>query len=215
MLALYTAPRSVGKSRRRDGYKQDLASEACILSWEMTMSMEQSWRDWLLGYARRWCRCEDDAHDLVQEALLAFYIRHQRCSPWEWADADEARRHTLRILRDKLVEQKRCQRITLSYESLDATLPDPAHSIHNLYGRVHRNELFERLLTCLPPRQQTVLKLLQQGLELHEIGEQVGISLGTVKRYVHLIRQKVAELSDLKATSKPPSFGIIDDTLGG
>lgn len=172
------------------------------------MSSELEWRQWLLGYARRWCRSDDDAHDLVQETLIAFFVKHREHLPWEWSDSIEAQRHALRLLHDKYAEYCRRQRRAFSYEELVATVPDPAQSEQALYEQLHDAQLLAQIATRLSPRQQTVLNLLREGYEQHEIAEQMHISLGAVKRYLHLIRRKAAELGASDATFHPPTSGI-------
>lgn len=172
------------------------------------MPSEHEWCQWLLGYARRRCRCDDDAHDLVQETLIAFFVKHREHLPWEWPNPIEAQCHALRLLRDKYAEYCRRQRGACSYEELAATVPDPAQSEEALYEQMHDAQLLALLTTRLSPRQQTVLNLLREGYEQHEIAEQMHISLGAVKRYLHLIRRKAAELRDPDATFHPPTSGI-------
>lgn len=130
--------------------------------------------------------------------------------PWEWSDRAEAQRHALRLLRDKHAESCRRQHAACSYEELAADLPDTRETEQTLYERLHCTLLLTRLATRLSPRQQAVLNLLGEDYELHEIAAQLGVSLGAVKRYVHLIRQKAIQLRDSDATFCPASVGCIN-----
>jgi DNA-directed RNA polymerase specialized sigma24 family protein len=58
----------------------------------MKLSTEQQWRAWLIQQARRIVHCQDDAEDVVQDTLLAYWKRFGSL-PWdECADDTQLQR---------------------------------------------------------------------------------------------------------------------------
>jgi len=161
------------------------------------MSTEQQWRARLMKRARGLGLCEEDAEDLVQDVLLAFWLRHARTLPWEYPDGKVAEQHCLRLLRDKHAERKRrksTQREVLQSELEGRWEYAIVQTESEMLEQVHCTELLSRLCLALSPRQRPILALLEQGCTEQEIAQRLAVSEGTVKSQVNRIRKKASEL---------------------
>lgn len=161
------------------------------------MCAEEEWRAWLLRRACVLCRCATDAEDLVQEVLIAFWQKHSHILPWDYHDEAEAKRHCLRLLRDKHAEHSRrlaCQREVLWGDLRIEPEADVGQMEQDVVEQAYCVAILERLEGILSPRQRQILVLLGQGLTYVEIAETIGISEGAVKSQIYRIRAKAKAL---------------------
>jgi len=161
------------------------------------MRTEKQWREWLLKRAKAFYPREVDREDLVQEVILAFWQRHDLILPWNYPDEEEAKRHCLRLLKDRYIEHSR--RLSSQREVLESELEVEWESVmiqmeQDVVEHAHCMELIARLEQMLSPRQQQILVLLAQGLTYAEIAVALGIEEGSVKSQINRIRSKARTL---------------------
>jgi RNA polymerase sigma factor (sigma-70 family) len=154
---------------------------------------EQEWREWLHRQARRFSCCYDDADDLVQQTLLAFWQRFGYL-PWEQRHLETmeypqirgwcyAKLHSLAL--DLKKQAHRQHEILI--------LHDTQGGGEWLAAASDEEALIERLasgefLASLPAYLRRVAKLYSQGYQYAEIAAHLGVSVGTVQGYLGRIK---------------------------
>jgi RNA polymerase sigma-70 factor (ECF subfamily) len=169
----------------------------------MTAACSESTVDLILGQepnlrlvARRLARCESDADDLVQETLLRAYLARDRFRP-----GTSVRAWTATILRRQFLsgqlraKRRRVQTDTDAGWPLDAAIVrnplrdhDHAAGLHAIAN--HVDDRVKRALDNIPERfRKAFLLSALWELSCEEIGQQLGVPIGTVMSRVHRARQ--------------------------
>ncbi|AKF85447.1 hypothetical protein MFUL124B02_12855 [Myxococcus fulvus 124B02] len=150
-------------------------------------------RAWLLAQAKKMCRNESDAEDLVQDAILRF-IKHydeavvlpdrDTCASWLITTLtnlfyDQCRRRKVRTRNEKeLVLHERTQ-----VDLEPAEMP--------LSQTTTPEQVEEGVRTVLSPTMQDTYRLYRQEMPYRDIARSQGLKLGTVSKRVHDIHKKL------------------------
>jgi RNA polymerase sigma-70 factor, ECF subfamily len=160
----------------------------------------------LYNVAYRMTGSAADADDLLQEIFLQVYRRldsyrgEAALGTWMYRLAVNC---CLDHLRSK---QGRQQKATGFLEDLDAFEPEAPGSWRP-DTVLDRMEL-ERAITKLPPSYRAAFVLYDvEGLEHHEVGDMLGIAVGTSKSLVHKARTRLRLLLRGKAPDAPSDGG--------
>lgn len=151
------------------------------------MRTEEEWRRWLVQRAHGYTSCHDEADDLVQDTLLAYWQRFG-CLPWE-RELDEAEYrqalgwccHKLRSLAID-ARKRACKRQEIMILD-DVTGGEWLAVVNDEEALVERIALDEFLAT-LPAYLRQVAELYEAGYSYGEIAERLGVSVGTVQGYL-------------------------------
>ena len=161
------------------------------------MQTEREWRAWL--YRQAWCfTCShDDAEDLVQQTLLAFWQRFGYL-PWEQRylgaiDYQQIRGWCYAKLRSQALDFKKQAYHQRELPILNDTRGRGGEVGEWLAVASDEEALIERLaveefLTSLPTYLQRVAQMYNQGYEYAEIAARLGVSMGTVQGYLGRIK---------------------------
>jgi RNA polymerase sigma-70 factor (ECF subfamily) len=127
----------------------------------------------LYRYAVALARDPDSARDAVQETFLRYYQTRVQGTAIETQAA-----WLFRVLRNYVLDQHRgpAGRETVAL----AVLEDRADEGPSVEEQAARQEVAERALGLLSPRELECLRLRTQGLRYHEISEVLQIEVGTV-----------------------------------
>ncbi|SDZ24238.1 RNA polymerase sigma-70 factor, ECF subfamily [Evansella caseinilytica] len=139
-------------------------------------------KDDLQRFARSIARHEQEAADLVQDALMKALKTEQLLTLPDY----KQRAWFFRVMKNKLIDDRRKeQRLTEWEEDLDFTVEEAA---------VDHLEMTE-LLSHLPPDlSDLVFKRYWLGLTSREIGEQLQIPSATIRYKLHLAIKKLRKL---------------------
>jgi RNA polymerase sigma-70 factor (ECF subfamily) len=146
-------------------------------------------KDALVSYLARLTGCRDRSQDLAQETFLRLYQRADR-----YEDRGQFKAYLYRIATNLVrSEARREHRFRLLLPFLrhkDGQHPEAAH-------RVLRDEARQKLaeaVTRLPLGYRVPLVLHEiEGWPYHEIAEQLGCRVGTVKSRVHRARRRLKD----------------------
>jgi RNA polymerase sigma-70 factor (ECF subfamily) len=151
-------------------------------------------RSWLLEQARRICRNETDAEDLVQESLLRF-IKHfgqvesfpseRTCEAWLVRTASNLFKDQCRKRRVQAHGAKDPQ---LSGEAFVPQEPPSPPEYETI-----TDDQFAQALLSLSPKNRTAFELHAAGNKYQDIARSLGIKVGTVAKRLHSARAKLHE----------------------
>lgn len=152
-------------------------------------------RSRLLKVAKRLCRSEIDAEDLVQETLYRFIrdfgevetLPHERaCESWMSS--------TLTNLFNDQCRRQRVKKDTATDPRMSPPEPAPLEPVAQpVYDSITR-EQFSHAIQELSPKMRAALDLHASGKRYAEIGRLLGISSGTARKRLHDARAKLREL---------------------
>ena len=143
------------------------------------------WERPIFGLAFRTLGREEDARDVVQEAFMRAY-RGLRGFKGEAKFSSWLYRITLNLCRDWARKERRAPLVQVP-EGVDVAdladaQPSPAESVVDLVARREMSQAVARAMAELPDEQLTaILHKEYQGLTFHEIDDQLGCPLSTVK----------------------------------
>jgi RNA polymerase sigma factor (sigma-70 family) len=127
----------------------------------------------------------ETSEDIRQE----IYLRMLRST--DFALVREPRAYLFKVARHVLYDLRGRERVRTSFfgstDSADYfdTSEDPS-------GQVEASRELERILSMLPPLYRAVIVLRKgNGLHYHEIARELGISIHTVKKYMHLALSQI------------------------
>lgn len=149
-------------------------------------------QSWLLVQAKNLCRNENDAEDLVQEAILRFIKKYgeaevlpnrDACASWLITTLtnlfyDQCRRRKVRTRSEK----------DLALHERTVVEPEPAEK--PLSETTTPEQVVEGLRT-LSPKLRDTYKLYAEGKKYREIARFLGVNVGTVSKRVHDIHKKL------------------------
>lgn len=150
---------------------------------------ESEWFQRLLGRARRYTACEDDAADLALNCLHAFFERFG-CYPWQHPDGEEAFRWLCQKLR------------SLWWDARREAQRHPCLSLEACADGVALVEMGEALesemdvalfLAWLPEHLRAPLALRLQGYSWEEAARLLGRRSSTLRAYLPELRSKFVE----------------------
>jgi len=152
------------------------------------------------GTALRMLRDQDDALETAQEVFLRVW-KHLHTLKKGQTFRSWLYRITTNYALDQLRRRRFAQPISLQEEGanlLEVDFQTKPLNPRQIYAQHELKERVEKAMEELPPQQKTVFVLRHyQSLQLSEIAEVLGISLGTVKATLHAalekIRTKLAE----------------------
>ncbi|MBX3027221.1 sigma-70 family RNA polymerase sigma factor [bacterium] len=140
-------------------------------------------RDWVVALAERCTGNRDDALDVLQETFAHLFRRFP-----DFELTAQLRTFLYPVVRHLALDRVRRRRPAVDVEALADALPAPPPSAGGDLGR---------LLAALPAGQREVLLLrYADDLSLAQIGDALGIPVGTVKSRLH------AALAALKARAR-------------
>ena len=159
----------------------------------------------VLALTRRMCRNPEDAAEAAQEAFLAAwqglegFREESSFSTWLYRLASNACVDLLRR------EGRRQAAVSLDDEELNLDVPSPMPSPQEEAERRELGEQIEAGLRALPPeyREVLVLRELHQ-LRYEEIGEALGLDLGTVKSRISRGRKRLRSFLLAGGNFSPP-----------
>lgn len=136
-------------------------------------------KDDLFRFARSISRHEQEAHDLVQDALLKAMTDGQLLILPEY----KQRAWFFRVMKNRMIDDRRKEkRLTEWEDDLDFSIQEVA---------LNHMEITE-LLSHLPPDlSDLIFKRYWLGLSSQEIGEQLGVPASTVRYKLHLAIKKL------------------------
>lgn len=140
-------------------------------------------RDWVAALAERWTGNRDDALDVLQETFTFLFRRFPG-----FELTAQLRTFLYPVVRHLSLDRVRRRRPEIDVDSLADLLPAPPPASDGDLGR---------LLAALPAAQREVVWLrYADDLSLAQIGDALGIPVGTVKSRLH------AALGALKARAR-------------
>ena len=129
----------------------------------------------LLFYATRLVG-EDDAEDIVQDALIKVWNKRD-----EWGELESIEAYCLTVVRNLAIDRsqkKEAQNLTLTPETQE--MPD-AQTPESQFERNEQFQLVHRLVNELPEKQRTIVQLRDiEGKSYKEIAEVLDVSPQTV-----------------------------------
>ncbi|MCM3766283.1 RNA polymerase sigma factor [Neobacillus niacini] len=136
-------------------------------------------KDDLHRFARSIARHEQEANDLVQDAVLKALREEQLLTLPDY----KQRAWFFRVMKNKMIDERRKEKWLTEWEDdLDFSIREAAHS---------HQEITE-LLSCLPQEiSDLIFKRYWLGLSSQEIGSQLGIPAATVRYKLHLAIKKL------------------------
>lgn len=129
------------------------------------------------------------ATEIVQEVFAKVWINRESLPLIKNFDAYLfvlCRNHTLNHIRKQVAERKK-------YAAYVREIEDPVIEMEDGDGSPETYKLVERAIQLLPPQQQKVFMLRQQGLRNPEISRQLNLSIESVKKYQHLALKFISE----------------------
>ena len=134
-----------------------------------------------------------DSIDIVQSVWGDILARFQ--SPdWHFTNAVQLRAFLVKITRHRCIDRCRQNRVSLNREELPEVLDLLCHrdsAINNPCDAMDATELWNKLLTACPPQHHDLLTLRRQGFSNAEIGDQLGIHAGSVRRLLRELAARV------------------------
>ncbi len=157
-------------------------------------------RERLIKLAHRWVHCPDDAEDLVQDTLIAYYQRHHLW-PSESYFPNQAIGWCVRKLHSLVIDQSRHKcRHDIPLYSLDSS-----ESGQDIFNTLLEDIFYEEFLHQLPQHLSTVLVLLLKGYSCEEIAQQMSVPSARIRHYKRQIRQLFKQFaSDPEPTPSTP-----------
>ena len=153
-------------------------------------TIADSVRDRLYRLALRMIGDDGEAEDVVQEVLLSGW---QHCQKIEGLDNPPA--WLLKMTHNRAIDKLRLRRTRTNNEGAAAErdhCPQTPHQLtetNDTLGHIHR------LMQRLPAEQRSVLQLREvEGLSYLEISEATGLTMASVKVYLHRGRARLREL---------------------
>jgi len=141
------------------------------------------YRDRIYGFILRMIRNPDDAEDLAQEVFikafrsLSSYDLSRPFHPW-----------LFRIARNAVIDFTRKRKV--AFEVIEFDISDSAPSVEETVASKLEAETMEKLIAALPLEFREVLLLhLGEGFAYSEIGEMLGVPVGTLKARVSRARE--------------------------
>lgn len=134
-----------------------------------------------------------DSVDIVQSVWGDILARFQS-SDWHFTNAVQLRVFLVKITRHRCIDRCRQNRVSLDREELPEALDSLSHrdsAINNPCDSMDATELWNKLLTACPPEHHDLLTLRRQGFSNVEIGEQLGMHAGSVRRLLRELAAKV------------------------
>ena len=192
------------------GHRRETAPRAVRGDEEASAALVRTHGGRMLAVARRFLRCEDDAADAVQDALLAAFrsldkfAGHSSLGTW-------LHRIVVNSCLMKLRAQSRSQQIPI--DDLLPTFDNTGHHSQPVRRwedqallRLSREETRVQVRACidrLPEAYRTVLLLRDiEELDTEETAKQLGIAPGAVKTRLHRARQALRTLLEPDVNSK-------------
>lgn len=150
---------------------------------------------WLLAEARRSCRNEAEAEDLVQEAITRFFASFREKEPLP--NAAESGSWLSKTLNNLFVDQCRKRKTqeqgtTQLVLSTEEAVEEP--SVSPLQSDMITDAQFAEAMQGLSVLQRTALELHFAGKKYHEIAAELDIPMGTVGKRIHDAKAKLARL---------------------
>ena len=159
----------------------------------------------VLALTRRMCQNPEDAAEAAQEAIFAAWqgLKHfggdSSFSTWLYRLASNACVDLLRR------EGKRQAAVSLDDEELNLDIPASVPSPQEEAERRELREQIEEGLRTLPPEYRAALVLREmQQLRYDEIGEALGVDIGTVKSRISRGRKKLRSFLLARGNFSPP-----------
>lgn len=126
--------------------------------------------------------------EIVQETFLKIWLNRKTLPQIKQFDSYlfiVCRNHALNHIRKTVAERSKQEEYVRIAETLEH--PVDVDEGKNYHG------LIEKAVDLLPPQQQKVFMLRQQGLKNPEISQQMNLSLESVKKYQHLAMSFIRE----------------------
>ncbi len=113
------------------------------------------------------------AEDVVQETLVCLWIRRGKLSKVEYV-----KNYLYTMVRNFAVSHLRSERVRHPGTGYTEPLDD---DFSRLFIEQETSRLLAEAIDCLPPRTSDVIRLTLDGVRQEQIGEQMGITVATVK----------------------------------
>ncbi|WP_084104424.1 RNA polymerase sigma factor [Demequina sp. NBRC 110056] len=167
-------------------------------SWGATLeTLVRERRGALVGYAYVLCGDRAAAEDLVHESVVRTFSRGRRLT-----DAQHAEAYVKRTIRNQFLNERRHERHARAKEHLVA-----APEVAPADSRLDDYDDLRRALAQLSPRQRAcVLLRYYDDLPIAHVADELGLGVGTVKRYLHDAAERLraalgAEVPGLEPTA--------------
>lgn len=134
-----------------------------------------------------------DSIDIVQSVWGDILARFQTCD-WHFTNAMQLKTFLVKITRHRCIDRCRQNRVSLNREELPEALDSLYHrdsAINNPSDSMDATDLWNKLLTACPPEHHDLLTLRRQGFSNAEIGEQLGMHAGSVRRLLRELAAKI------------------------
>lgn len=148
-------------------------------------------------YAFTVIRCQETAEEIVQDVFLKVWQHREKLAAVANIKAylfTITKNETLNAIRKVANERKRRQAFENDLLDADSNLTVDLAEEEN---EVH--QVFEHAVSSLPPQQQKVFLLRQQGLKHAQISVEMSISLHSAKKYQQLAMQSIERFLRAKA----------------
>src|SRR5690242_19658461 len=143
----------------------------------------------LVAYAFLLTGDDASAQDVVQEALIRTFARRRSHADVEWLEA-YVRRAVLHVFLDAHRRRRR-------WNTLAPVLADRDRATDGPDVAVARRVDVRAALAALPPQQRAAVVLHHvDDLSVRDVADRMGVAPGTVKRYLHEARRRLAPLLD-------------------
>lgn len=140
----------------------------------------------------------DISREIVQEVFTKIWINRAALPSVKKFGAYLyilCRNHTLNHIRKMVAEHKKKE----AYLREISLTEDPADEREEK----DYHQLLEKAISSLPPRQQEVFVLRQQGLKNPEISQRMNLSVESVKKYQHLALKSIGRFLQMKSPIYP------------
>lgn len=162
----------------------------------------QTYGDLIWSMARRWCRDEAEAEDMVQEIFIEIWKNAARFNP----DTASHKTFVTMIARRRLIDRLRRNQARPETALSDEVLENQTQAGYNPEHNVDAARAAQ-IMEELEPEQQRILKMsLHLGLSHGEIARITNLALGTVKSHIRrslaLVREKLLDPKRLSSQSR-------------
>lgn len=191
--SLVSPPGSQGRSAAEcRGPSQSMGKDK---NGERVGAMAMLHQPWLLGVARRSCRNEAEAEDLVQETITRFFtmFRGKEPPPTEAESGSWLSKTLGNLFIDLCRKQKTHEQAApeLIFNS-EAAVEEPTTA--PLRSDMISDAQFAEAMGKLTPLKRTVLEMHFAGKKYHEIAKELEIPMGTVGKRIHDAKATLAKL---------------------
>ena len=147
---------------------------------------ETAWRKALERKAARYAACTEEAQDIVQETLIAYWQRSGTL-PWEHLEESDTYRQAWRLcclkVRSLTLNKHSCAYKRYEKLLVDSETGERLEVVDDSQERIQQIAI-EQFIASLPDYLRAVAEMYESGYSYQEIAAHLGVSGGTVQGYL-------------------------------